>query len=72
MLELNVEKYTFMVFFKHPKIIYNFSITINNSTIDQVDYFNFLGVTLDQNITCNPDSDSKIIVLLYQDFFSTC
>ena len=50
MLELNVEKSKFMIFFKHPKIITNFSITINNSTIEQVDYFNFLGLTLDQNI----------------------
>ena len=33
MLELNVEKYKFMIFFKHPEIITNFSITINNSTI---------------------------------------
>ena len=25
-------------------------IRINNSTLEQVDYFNLLGVTLDQNI----------------------
>ena len=40
-----------MIFLKHPKIINNFSITINNSTIEQVDHFNFLGVTLNQNTT---------------------
>ena len=52
MLELNVEKSKFLIFL-HPKIITNFSITINNSTIEQVDHFNFLGLTLDQNITWN-------------------
>ena len=61
MLELNVEKSKFMIFFKHPKIITNFSITINNSKIEQVDYFNFLGVTLDQNITWNPHVDKVSI-----------
>ena len=47
-----------MIFFK---IITNFSITINNSTIEQVDYFNFLGVTLDQNITGHPHVDKVSI-----------
>ena len=42
MLELNVEQSKFMIFFKHPKTITYFSITINNSTIEQVDHFNFL------------------------------
>ena len=36
MLELNVEHSKFMILFKHRKIITNFSITINNSTIEQV------------------------------------
>ena len=48
---VNVEKYKFMIFFKQQKIITNFRITINNSTIEQVDHFIFLGLTLDQNIT---------------------
>ena len=61
MLELNVEKSKFMIFFKHPKIITNFRITINNSTIEQVDHFNFLGLTLDQNITWNPHVDKVSI-----------
>ena len=51
-------------FFKHPKIITNFSITINNSTIEQVDHFNFLGVTLDQNITWDPHVD-KLTMEIY-------
>ena len=61
MLELNVEKSKFMIFFKHPKIITNFNITINNSTIKQVDHFNFLGLTLDHNITWNPHVDKVSI-----------
>ena len=61
MLKLNVKKSKFIIFFKHPKIISNFSITINNSTIEQVDHFNFLGVTLDQNITWNPHVDKVSI-----------
>ena len=61
MFELNVEKSKFMIFFKHPKIITNFSITINNSTIEQVGHFNFLGVTLDPNITWNPHVDKLSI-----------
>ena len=61
MLELNVKKSKFMIFFKHPKIITNFSITINNSTIEQVDHFNFLGVALDQNVTWNPHVDKVSI-----------
>ena len=61
MIKLNVKKSKFMIFFKHPKIITNFSITINNSTIVQVDHFNFLGVTLDQNITWNPHVDKVSI-----------
>ena len=46
MLEVNIEKSKFLIFFKHPKIITSFSITINNSRIEQVDHFNFLGLTL--------------------------
>ena len=64
MLELIVEKSKFMIFFKHPKIITNFSITINNSTIEQVGHFNFLGVTLDQNNTWNPHVDKVSIKYL--------
>ena len=60
-LKLNVEKSKFMIFFKHAKIITNFCITINNSTIEQVDHFIFLGLTLDQNITWNPNVDKVSI-----------
>ena len=61
MLELNVVKSKCMICFKHSTIITNFSITIINSTIEQVDHFNFLGVTLDQNITWNPHVDKVSI-----------
>ena len=51
---------------QHPKIITTFSITINNSTIEQVDHFNFLGLTLDQNITWNPHVD-KVSIKISRD-----
>ena len=39
-----------MIFFKHPKKLSNPNITVNNTIIEQVDHFNYLGITLDQNI----------------------
>ena len=51
MLNRNVEKSKFMIFFKHPKKLSNLNITVNSNIIEQVDHFNYLGVTLDQNIT---------------------
>ena len=50
MLNLNVEKSNFMIFFKHPKKLPNLNITVNNKIIEQVDHFNYLGITLDQNM----------------------
>ena len=40
-----------MVFFKHPKTIPK--LTINDNPIEQVTEFNFLGITIDQNVTWN-------------------
>ena len=40
-----------MIFFKHPKIIPKLNISVNNNQIDQVDEFNFLGITIEQSVT---------------------
>ena len=58
-LLLNVAKSKFMIFFKHPRTIPKLSISINGNPVEQVTNFNFLGITLDQNITWN-DHISKI------------
>ena len=58
-LLLNVAKSKFMIFFKHPRTIPKLSISINGNPVEQVTNFNFLGITLDQNITWN-DHMSKL------------
>ena len=41
-----------MIFFNHPKTIPKLNIiSVNNNQIDQVDEFNFLGITIDQSVT---------------------
>ena len=50
-LRLNVSKSKFMIFFKHPKVIPKLNISVNDNQIDQVDEFNFLGITIDQSVT---------------------
>ena len=52
-LLLNTAKSKFMVFFKHPKTIPKLKLTINDNAIEQVTEFNFLGITIDQNVTWN-------------------
>ena len=44
-----------MVFFKHPKAIPTLKLTINDNPIEQLAEFNFLGITIDQNVTWNAD-----------------
>ena len=53
-LKLNASKSKFMIFFKHPKIIPKLNILANGNPIDEVQEFNFLGITIDQNITWTP------------------
>ena len=62
-LNLNVDKSKFIIFFKHPKKLPNITIQINNNDIEQVDSFNFLGLTLDQHITWKPHIDKISIKL---------
>ena len=52
-LKLNTAKSKFMVFFKHPKTIPKLKLTSNDKPIEQVTEFNFLGITIDQNVTWN-------------------
>ena len=53
-LKLNASKSKFMIFFKHPRIIPKLNIWANGNQIDEVQEFNFLGITIDQNITWTP------------------
>ena len=53
-LMLNAAKSKFMIFFKIPKVVPRLSLTIARNPIEQVNEFNFLGITLDQNITWKP------------------
>ena len=53
-LKLNASKSKFMIFFKHPKIIPKLNIWANGNQIDEVQEFNFLGITIDQKITWTP------------------
>ena len=51
MLVLNVAKSKLMLFFKSPKHPPKLRLTINGDIIEQVEEFNFLGITVDQNVT---------------------
>ena len=53
-LKLNASKSKYMVFFKHPKIIPKLNILANGNPIDEVQEFNFLSITIDQNLTWTP------------------
>ena len=43
-----------MLFYKHPKVVPKLNIVVNGNPIDQVEDFNYLGITLDQHITWTP------------------
>ena len=53
-LLLNAAKSKFMISFKVPKVVPRLSLIIAGNPIEQVIEFNFLGITLDQNITWKP------------------
>ena len=50
-----------MLFFKHPKVVPTLKLLINGNPIEQVTNFNFLGITIDQNITWS-DHITKISI----------
>ena len=60
-LVLNVAKSKFMLFFKYPKVVPTLKLLINGNPIEQVTNFNFLGITIDQNITWS-DHITKISI----------
>ena len=51
MLVLNVAKSKLMLFFKSPKRSPKLTMTINGDIIEQVEEFNSLDITVDQNVT---------------------
>ena len=53
-LTLNAAKSKFMIFFKVLKVVPRLNLTIAGNPIEQVNEFNFVGITLDQNITWKP------------------
>ena len=53
-LMLNATKSKFMIFFKVLKVVPRLNLTTAGNPIDQGNEFNFLGITLDQNITWKP------------------
>ena len=53
-LKLNVSKSKFMLFYKPRKVVPKLNILVNENPIDQVEDFNYLGITLDQHITWTP------------------
>ena len=63
-LKLNVNKSKFMVFHKHPKVIPDLRIQMNNVEIDRVSEFNFLGVIVDEHITCKPHIEKIRVKIL--------
>ena len=51
-LSLNVNKTKFMIFHnRHKEILTEYTFKINNMDIKQVESFNFLGITLSENLT---------------------
>ena len=53
-LTLNAAKSKYMIFFKVPKVVPRLNLIIAGIPIEQVNEFNFLGITLHQNITWKP------------------
>ena len=53
-LMLNAAKSKFMIFFTVLKVVPRLSLTIAGNPTEQVNDFNFLGITLNQNITWKP------------------
>ena len=53
-LKLNASKSKFMIFLNIPRLSLNSNILANGNPIDEVQEFNFLGITIDQNLTWTP------------------
>ncbi len=67
-LSLNVVKSKYMIFRSHKRKIESLQLMINNTEIERVQEFNFLGLTLDENLNWNShinkisNKASKILV----------
>ena len=59
-LLLNVAKSKFMIIFKHPRTKPKLNISINGNLVEQVTNFNFLCISIGQNLTRN-DHMSKYL-----------
>ena len=53
-LSLNKDKSKYMIFHMHKKEIPSFS---GNTNIEKVDYFNYLGLTVDTNLNCEKHTE---------------
>ena len=60
-LLLNVAKSKCIIIFKHPRTIPKLKISNNGNLVEQVTIFNFLCITIDQNLTWN-EHISKISI----------
>ena len=56
-LSLNLKKSKYMVFKKTSTTNINLTLTIDKVVIDRVDYFNFLGLTIDSQMTWKKHTD---------------
>ncbi len=50
-LSININKSKYMIFHTFRKKVNNVKIKMNNTTINRVNEFNFLGLTIDENLT---------------------
>ena len=72
MYNLNTQKTKMMVFHRKQKHIQELNIAINGAKIDRVEYFNFLGRTINEKLSWSHHVDivkkkiSKAIGILYR------
>ena len=59
-LTLNMDKTKFMIFHKRKKV-QNLSIALNDTTITNVDTFNYLGILLDSNLSWKSHTDMSVL-----------
>ena len=49
-----------MIFHMHKKKIPSFSLKLGNTNIEKVDYFNYLGLTVDTNLNWKNHTTEKV------------
>ena len=71
-LSLNVQKTKFMIFHKHQKQIKDLNVCIDNTLIERVESFNYLGIMLNETLSWKSHIEmvgkkiSKLIGILYR------